>query len=100
MNGASLLPLFLLAVAGGFIAARPDADPDRPLWRGGIGALPAIMQVGAVIAAAESGSASARYLALFAVLIASVAAVLLVGVPERRWPPIAPAEDDAGEDDA
>ena len=67
MNGASLLPLFLLAVAGGFIAARPDADPDRPLWRGGIGALPAIM---------------------------------LVGVPERRWPPIAPAEDDAGEDDA
>lgn len=100
MNGASLLPLFLLACSGGFIVARPDGDPDRPLWRAGVGALPAIMLVGAVIAAAESGSASARYLALFAVLIASVAAVLLVGVTERRWPPVAPAEDDAGEDSA
>lgn len=94
MSGLSLLPLFFLACASGFIAARPDADPDRPLWRGGVGALPAIMLVGAVIAAAEAGSASARYCALFAVLIASVAAVLLVGVPERRWPPVAPVADE------
>lgn len=95
MNGASLLPLFLLAVAGGFIAARPDGDPDRPLWRAGLGALPAIMLVGAVITAAEAGSASARYLALFAVLVASVAAILLVGIPERRWPPV----DDVGDEE-
>lgn len=95
MNGASLLPLFLLACVAGFLAARPDGAPDRPLWRAGVGALPAIMLVGAVIAAAEAGSASARYLALFAVLIASVAAILLVGIAERRWPPV----DDAGEEE-
>lgn len=94
MNGFSLLPLFLLACAGGFIAARPNADLDRPLWRAGLGALPAIMLVGAVIAAAESGSITARYLALFAVLAASVAAILLVGVPERRWPPVDDASDE------
>lgn len=94
MNGTSLLPLFLLACAAGFFAARPDGDPDRPLWRAGLGALPAIMLVAALIAAAEAGSAGARYLALFAVLIASVAAILLVGVPERRWPPVDDADDE------
>lgn len=92
MTGVSLLPLFLLACAGGYIAARPGAgdgaEGDGPFWRAGIGGPTAIILVGALIAAAESGSATARYLALFAVVSASAATVMMLGVMERRWPSV------------
>lgn len=85
MNGASLLPLFLLACASGYAAARPGSEPDALCWRGGMGGIAAIIIVGALIAAAEAGSVTARYLALFAVLVASAATVMILGVIERCW---------------
>ncbi len=85
MTGAlALLPLFLAACAGGYLVARPRADIDRSGWQSGVGGMAAILLVGALIAAAEAGSATARYIALIALLCASVASVLLLGVPERR----------------
>ena len=96
MTGVGLVPLFLLACAGGYVVARPGVEADPPHWRAGIGALAAIILAGAVIAAAEAGGAAARYVALIAVLCASAATVLMVGVIERRWPPI---DSDAIESD-
>ena len=86
MTGQSLLPLFLIACAAGYIVARPGGDSGRPLWRAGIGGPAAIILVGTLIAAAEAGSAAARYVALFAIICASAATVILIGVMERRWP--------------
>ncbi|MEC3910426.1 NAD(P) transhydrogenase subunit alpha [Sphingobium sp. CR2-8] len=82
------MPVFLLACLGGYVVARPGADAATPYWRAGVGGVAAIILVGALIAAAEAGSAAARYMALMALLCASTAAVLLLGVVERRWPPI------------
>ncbi|WP_416463402.1 hypothetical protein [Sphingomonas sp. VDB2] len=97
MTGApALIPLFLLACAGGYVAARPGPDPERPHWQSGIGGVAAILLVGALIAAAEAGSATARYLALIALLCASAASVILLGVPERR---VSPGDDGAGDED-
>lgn len=93
MTGLSLLPLFLLACAGGYIVAGRGDDMDLPVWRAGIGGPAAIILVGALIAAAEAGSATARYIALFAVLSASAAAVMMLGAVERRWPPAVPPGD-------
>jgi len=88
MTGAlALMPLFLLACASGYMVARPGPDIDRPGWQSGVGGVAAIFLIGTLIAAAEAGSATARYLALFALLCASSASVLLLGVPERRLPP-------------
>jgi len=101
MTGAvALAPLFLLACACGYILARPGVEPDGPVWRAGIGGIAAILLVGASIAAAEAGSAMARYMALFALLSASAGAVMIMGVVERRWPPIdGDALDPVGEGD-
>jgi NAD(P) transhydrogenase subunit alpha len=94
MTGAlALLPLFLAACAGGYIAARPRTDSDRPAWRSGIGGVAAILLVGTLIAAAEAGSAMARYIALIALLCASAASVLLLGVPERGLTPDSDGDD-------
>jgi NAD(P) transhydrogenase subunit alpha len=97
MTGSALLPLFLLACAGGYIAARPGIGPDGPQWRMGIGGVASTILVGALVAAAEAGSATARYLALAAVLCASTAAVMALGVMERRWPSVG---QDAGDEAA
>lgn len=86
-GGWSLLPLFLLACAGGYLVARPVADTSFSVWRRGVESLSPVLLVGAVIAAAESGSAVARYLALLAVLCAGAAAVMILGSAERASPP-------------
>ena len=99
-GAASLVPLFLLACAGGYIVARPGVEPAGPIWRAGIGGIAAILLVGASIAAAEAGSAMARYIALFALLSASAGAVMIMGVVERHWPPFdGDAPDTVGEGD-
>ncbi|WP_088183108.1 hypothetical protein [Sphingobium sp. Z007] len=94
MTGAlALLPLFLLGCAGGYVIARPRADSKRSAWQSGVGGAAAILLVGALIAAAEAGSATARYIALIALLCASAASVLLLGVPERHVSPDGDSDD-------
>ncbi|WP_298398111.1 NAD(P) transhydrogenase subunit alpha [Sphingobium sp.] len=81
MTGAfALLPLFLLACLGGALASRRAASQSNPALGAGIAS---ILLVGALIAAAETGSAAARYLALLAVFCASAAAILAFGVGEH-----------------
>lgn len=77
-----LLPLFLLACLGGGFVLRRAAFPPAPALGAGIAS---IVLAGALIAAAETGSVMARYLALFAVVCASAAGVLAFGSGER-WP--------------
>lgn len=96
MNGLGLLPLFVLACIGGYVAARPGVDPGRPFWRAGVAGPVVVILVGALIAAAETLSTMARYLALVAVLASSAAAVMMLGIMERRWPPV---HDDADDGD-
>lgn len=75
-----MLPLFLLAcLASGFMVRRAGSPPAPALIAG----FSSIVLAGALIAAAETGSATARYLALLAVLCASMAGVLAFGVVEH-----------------
>ncbi|SEQ52928.1 hypothetical protein SAMN05518866_101240 [Sphingobium sp. YR768] len=86
----ALLPLFVVACAAGFFAARRAVVDFLPTLGTGMAS---VLLVGALIAAAETGSVAARYLALLAVVCASIAGILAFGAGEG-WQPDQ-AEDDA-----
>ncbi|SEI73341.1 NAD(P) transhydrogenase subunit alpha [Sphingobium sp. AP50] len=86
----ALLPLFLIACAAGLVVGRRATVDFLPTLGTGIAS---VILVGALIAAAETGSVAARYLALLAVACASIAGILAFGAGED-WRPDQ-AEDDA-----